>query len=160
VTTITITPRNPPPTDGAIGIAMGYQTRPTTLGRAIPGGLDLSYQYVSSLFTLPQRIFSGQASPEEGRPIGFKGMYDVYQQLRQPLWFFMAISMSLGLFNLLPIPALDGGRILFTLPEIILRRRIPPQYENMIHLVGFTMLLILLIYINLQDFINPIQLPQ
>lgn len=157
---ITLTPRNPPPEDGAVGIAMGYQTRPTTLPRAIRGGLDLSYQYVYSLFTLPQRIFSGQASPEEGRPIGFKGMYDVYQQLQQPLWFFFAISMSLGLFNLFPIPALDGGRILFTLPEIILRRRIPPQYENMIHLVGFTMLLILLIYINLQDFINPIQLPQ
>jgi regulator of sigma E protease len=57
VTTITITPRNPPPTDGAIGIAMGYQTRPTTLGRAIPGGLDLSYQYVSSLLKMANRIF-------------------------------------------------------------------------------------------------------
>lgn len=157
---ITLTPRNPPPDDGAVGIAMGYQTRPTTLTSAIPSGIQLSYQYIYSLFTLPQRIFSGEVSPEEGRPIGFKGMYDIYQQLRDPLWFFMAISMSLGIFNLLPIPALDGGRILFTLPEIILRRRIPPQYENMIHLVGFTMLLILLIYINLQDFINPIQLPQ
>jgi regulator of sigma E protease len=71
----------------------------------------------------------------------------------------MAITMSLGLFNLFPIPALDGGRILLTLPEIFLRRRIPPQYENVIHLVGFTVLLIFLIYINLQDFINPIQLP-
>jgi regulator of sigma E protease len=67
--------------------------------------------------------------------------------------------MSLGLFNLFPIPALDGGRILLTLPEIFLRRRIPPHYENLIHLVGFTVLLIFLIYINLQDFINPIQLP-
>ena len=71
----------------------------------------------------------------------------------------MVISMSLGIFNLLPIPALDGGRILFTLPEIIIRRRVPPQYENMIHLVGFAMLLLLLIYINIQDFRNPVQLP-
>jgi regulator of sigma E protease len=71
----------------------------------------------------------------------------------------MAISFSLGIMNLLPIPALDGGRILLTLPEIIVRRRIPPQYENYIHAAGFALLLLLLIYINLQDFLNPIQLP-
>jgi regulator of sigma E protease len=83
----------------------------------------------------------------------------VYTQLQNPLWFFTAISMSLGIFNLFPIPALDGGRILLTLPEILLRRRIPPKYENTIHLVGFTLLLLLLIYINVQDFVNPVQLP-
>jgi regulator of sigma E protease len=54
---------------------------------------------------------------------------------------------------------LDGGRILLTLPEILLRKRIPPRYENMIHLVGFAVLLILLIYINIQDFVNPVQFP-
>ncbi len=86
-------------------------------------------------------------------------MFDVYQEIQNPLWFFMIITMSLGIFNLLPIPALDGGRILLTLPEIIIRRRIPPKFENMIHFVGFALLLLLLIYINLQDFINPIQLP-
>jgi regulator of sigma E protease len=105
------------------------------------------------------RIAQGEVSPEEGRPLGYKGMFDVYQQIPNPLWFFMIISMSLGIFNLLPIPALDGGRILLTLPEILIKRRIPPQYENMIHLVGFAMLLILLIYINLQDFLNPVQIP-
>jgi regulator of sigma E protease len=71
----------------------------------------------------------------------------------------MMISISLGIMNLLPIPALDGGRILLTLPEIIIRRRVPVKYENAIHLIGFTVLLLLLIYINLQDFLNPIQLP-
>jgi len=86
-------------------------------------------------------------------------MYDIFQELRNPLWFFMAISFSLGIMNLLPIPALDGGRILLTLPEIIVHRRIPPRYENYIHAAGFALLLLLLIYINLQDFLNPIQLP-
>jgi membrane-associated protease RseP (regulator of RpoE activity) len=43
---------------------------------------------------------------------------------------------------------------------LLIRRRVPPQFENMIHLVGFAVLLLLLIYINLQDFINPIQLPK
>jgi regulator of sigma E protease len=76
------------------------------------------------------------------------------------LGFFATITLSLGILNLLPIPALDGGRILFIIPEIVLRRRIPAKYENVINLVSFALLLMLLLYINLQDFVNPIQLPK
>jgi regulator of sigma E protease len=157
---VTVVPRDPPPPDeGALGIYMNYATRPISWLEALPRGINATFEYARNVLMLPVRIFQGNASPEEGRLIGFKGMFDVYQQIPNPLWFFMAITMSLGLFNLFPIPALDGGRILLTLPEIFLRRRIPPHYENVIHLVGFTVLLIFLIYINLQDFINPIQLP-
>jgi regulator of sigma E protease len=157
---ITLTPRNPAPEDGAIGIQMGYPSRPTTWSRAIPVGISAAYEYTRSLLLLPVRIMQGEVSPEEGRPVGYKGMFDIYQQIQNRLWFFMVISMSLGIFNLFPIPALDGGRILFTLPEILIRRRIPARFENAVHLVGFAMLLLLLIYINLQDFLNPIQLPR
>jgi regulator of sigma E protease len=160
LTEISLTPRNPPPEDGAIGIRMGYPTQPTTWSRAIPIGIAASYEYTKSVLLLPVNIVQGKVSPQEGRPVGYKGMYDIYQQIQNRLWFFMVISMSLGIFNLFPIPALDGGRILFTLPEILFRRRVPPKYENAIHLIGFTVLIILLIYINLQDFINPIQLPK
>ncbi|OGO28256.1 MAG: hypothetical protein A2W33_10030 [Chloroflexi bacterium RBG_16_52_11] len=157
---VTLVPRDPPPEDGAIGIMMGYATQPTTWVSAIPGGVRLAADYGKSVFALPFRILQGEVSPAEGRPIGYKGMIDVYVQIRNPLWFFMVISLSLGIFNLLPIPALDGGRILFVLTEIVFHRRVPPQYENVIHLVGFTMLIILMIYINLLDFINPVQLPK
>jgi regulator of sigma E protease len=54
---------------------------------------------------------------------------------------------------------LDGGRILFTLPEIIFRRRIPQAYENVVNAVGLALLLILIVYINLQDFLDPIVIP-
>ena len=154
-----LVPRNPPPADGAIGIAMENVVRPTTWMKAIPRGGNAAYDYTRMVLSLPLRIAQGEVSPEEGRPVGYKGMFDIYQEIRNPLYFFMIITMSLGIFNLLPIPALDGGRILLTLPEILIHRRIPPQYENMIHFVGFAVLLILLIYINIQDFINPIQLP-
>jgi regulator of sigma E protease len=86
-------------------------------------------------------------------------MFDIYQRIQSPWYFFMMISMSLGFMNLLPIPALDGGRILLTLPEILIRRRVPTQFENALHFIGFALLLLLLIYINVQDFLNPIQLP-
>jgi regulator of sigma E protease len=159
IDTVTLVPRDPPPEDGAIGILMGYATRPISIAQAIPKGVNMTAQYTRSVLLLPVNIIKGNVSAEQGRPVGFKGMFDVYQQISNPIWFFMVITMSLGIFNLFPIPALDGGRIVLTLPEIFLNRRVPPHLENVIHLVGFTVLILLLIYINLQDFINPVQLP-
>jgi regulator of sigma E protease len=143
----------------AVGIEMEQVTQPISLVQAVPRGVTGVVEYTRAVLSLPFQIFSGEVSPEEGRPLGYKGMFDVYQRFEEPLWFFMIISISLGVFNLFPIPALDGGRILLTLPEILIRKRVPQRWENAIHLVGFAFLLILLIYINVQDFINPIQLP-
>lgn len=66
------------------------------------------------------------------------------------------ISVALGLTNLLPIPALDGGRILFVLIEALRGRRIEPQREGMVHLVGMLMLLGLMAFLIFQDIANPI----
>jgi regulator of sigma E protease len=159
--TVSLVPRSsPPPNQGAIGIEMGHPTQPIGLPTAIVRGAQAAYDNVTGILLLPVRMINGSVTPQEGRLVGYKGMFDIYQQIQNPLIFFMAISISLGVLNLFPIPALDGGRILLTLPEILFRRRIPPQYENMIHLIGFTVLLILLIYINVQDFINPLTLPK
>lgn len=161
---VTLVPRpNPPEDQGPMGVGLDYIQQKIPIGTAIYHGGLISYDSVMNILSLPYRLFQGQASPQDVRPVGYKGMYDIYervQRVQSPLWFFSVISISLGIMNLLPIPALDGGRILLTLPEILIRRRIPPQYETAIHMVGFAMLLLLLIYINLQDFINPIQFPE
>jgi regulator of sigma E protease len=169
---VTLVPRSQPPEgEGAIGIFMGNPTRPISLITAFPLGARAVGDHAAQLLAFPVRMIRGQIAPEEGRLVGFKGMFDIYQEVRQSepmpsipagvsvLSFFATITISLGILNLLPIPALDGGRIMFTLPEILLRRRIPPQYENVINLVSFALLLMLLLYINLQDFINPISIP-
>ena len=158
---VELTPRqNPPPNEGAIGVLLGNPTQPIGFGTAISRGFTAAVDYGRAILQLPVNLIRGQSPPGESRGfVGYKGMFDIYQQIRNPLYFFMAVSFSLGILNLFPIPALDGGRILLTLPEILLRRRIPPRYENMIHLVGFAVLLILLIYINVQDFVNPIKFP-
>lgn len=77
------------------------------------------------------------------------------------LFLIGMLSVSLGVFNLMPIPALDGGRILFTLPEIIIRRRIPTNLENTVNSVAFLLLIGLMLVVNVMDFVNPanIQLP-
>jgi regulator of sigma E protease len=169
--TVTMVPRaDPPPGEGAIGIIMSNPTRQVSLISAIPLGVEATFNQISALATFPLQMIKGNVTPEEGRLVGFKGMFDIYQAVREPtpqspipagvnvLAFFATITISLGVLNLMPIPALDGGRILFVLPEIFLGRRIPPQYENVINLVSFTLLILLLLYINLYDFINPIEL--
>jgi regulator of sigma E protease len=67
------------------------------------------------------------------------------------LLFLAFISVNLGLLNLLPIPALDGGRLLFLLAELFTRKPVNKGIENMVHTFGFVLLLTLLIYITLHN---------
>lgn len=61
------------------------------------------------------------------------------------------ISINLGVFNLFPLPALDGGRILFTLIEMIFRKRVSRKVEGIIHTVGFVLLIGLMILVFAKD---------
>ena len=61
------------------------------------------------------------------------------------------ISMNLGVFNLLPLPALDGGRIVFLLIELVRRKPIKPEYEGYVHLAGIILLMGLMIIITYKD---------
>ena len=125
---------------------------------------------IQTLATLPAKVFEGSIAPEEARMVGYRGMVDIYQDMRVNearagipanvvfLFFTASISVSLAILNLLPIPALDGGRILMTLPEIVFRRRIPRRYQAILTTGSMAALIFLMLYINLQDFINPVQL--
>lgn len=68
------------------------------------------------------------------------------------LFMIMAlITINIGLFNLLPIPALDGGRFFFMLVELIFRKPIPAKYENYIHAAGMILLLAFMVIISASD---------
>jgi regulator of sigma E protease len=86
-------------------------------------------------------------------PIGIASMSG--QAMREGAWSFVTflamISLNLGLLNLLPFPALDGGRIVFVLLEMLLRRRLPERVENWIHTTCFVLLLILMVIVTWQD---------
>jgi regulator of sigma E protease len=64
------------------------------------------------------------------------------------------IAMNLGVMNLLPIPALDGGRILFVLVEAVIGKPIPPEKEGIVHLVGFGLLMLLTVFVFINDIIR------
>jgi regulator of sigma E protease len=61
------------------------------------------------------------------------------------------LSLNLGIFNLLPIPALDGSRLVFIGLEAIRRRPIDPTKESMVHFVGFALLMMLMIFVTYND---------
>jgi regulator of sigma E protease len=67
--------------------------------------------------------------------------------------------MALGYTNLLPLPALDGGRILFVLIEALRGRRIDPAKEGAVHLIGMMLLLGLLLIVTFQELANPVLSP-
>jgi regulator of sigma E protease len=67
------------------------------------------------------------------------------------LTFAATISFALGLFNLLPIPALDGGRAAFIIAELIRGRPVDPEKEAMVHLAGFAALIALVMLVAFHD---------
>lgn len=87
------------------------------------------------------------------------GVTDVLVQTAQTSMesFFLLIafiSINLGVMNLLPLPALDGGRLLFVLIELIARRPVPRKYEGYIHFGGFAVLMLFMLYITCQDILR------
>lgn len=74
--------------------------------------------------------------------------------LNNLLFMLMVISVNLGVFNMLPVPALDGGRFFFLLIEAIRRKPIPAKYEGLVHSIGFIILILFMILVSLNDIIR------
>lgn len=163
-----------------IGVGLGVPFKQkASISETVGLGLQYTGYNVRALISLPAQMLRGTISPEQGRIIGLKGIYDVLQQsvehdvqassapatpasttnpVDQPvrtLELLASLTISLGVFNLFPFPALDGGRIIFILPELIFRRRVSPKVENFVHGLGMAVLLLFMLYVNVMDFINP-----
>ncbi len=116
---------------------------------------------VRQIVTLPTRLLAQQITPSEAQVVGPVGISQyaataVEQTTRtgEPFWFlnlFAAISLALGITNLLPLPALDGGRLIFVILEAIRGKRISPEREAVVHFVGMMVLLALMVLITIQD---------
>jgi regulator of sigma E protease len=158
-----------PAREGAIGIQLAQATgRRYSLNPA--EALGEAASSVANIVTLtlrvPLMLVRGEISGEEARPVGVVGISQIAGATAQYTastgdWFQLLnivgwISTALGFTNLLPIPALDGGRILFVMVEAVRGRRIEPEREGMVHLVGMLFLLALMFLLIIQDIRNPI----
>lgn len=171
--TLSLVPREPgqfdPEVEGPIGISLGY----VNSARLARGPLEAVGASVSSIGEIiyltaraPIMLLEGEITTEQARPVGPVGISQIAGQTAQYTattgdWFQLLritafISVALGFTNLLPIPALDGGRITFVLVEAVRGRRVEPEREGLVHLVGMLFLLGLMFLLIIQDIANPI----
>lgn len=127
---------------------------------AVSAGFVMAMGISQQILQMLKRAVTLNLSPEEKRGVG--GPVKIAQQAGQNarqgfgqlLLFAGLLSVNLGLLNLLPIPALDGGRILFVIYEKIMRRPVDPKKENLMHLAGMALLLAFMVFITLRDVIH------
>ena len=177
-----VTPRvDPPEGEGRLGIAIrsqfgtgegtrfanaGYvrESVPQTVPDAIAYGLRTTGETFSVIASIPGRLLDGSLSGKEARPISIIGISKIGGEFLQRslhegpslmLHFVALISIFLGISNLLPIPALDGGRIVFVLIEMLRGKPVDPETEARVHQVGIILLLILGSLVMIYDLINP-----
>ena len=109
------------------------------------------------LQSLKDLIFHGTGAGDVIGPVGIISFVSnqVYDQKLYALvyWIFI-LSLNLGIMNLLPIPGLDGGRLVFLVVEAIRRKPIPPEKEGMVHAIGMGLLFLLIIIITFKDVVR------
>lgn len=109
------------------------------------------------LFDLLEGIFKGTSNlASVTGPVGIAGMVGDAAKLgfTYLIMFTAIISINLGVLNLMPFPALDGGRILFVIFEAIIRRPIPPAFTNTVNAVGFVLLILLMVVVTYRDIVK------
>ncbi|MDY6877626.1 MAG: site-2 protease family protein [Chloroflexota bacterium] len=169
--TITATPRRTSEGYGFLGIRMApWPDRSAVQRYRLPEALSASINDTAAAILMtvqvPAMLVQGDITPQEARPASMVGISEILAiSLQQSIEWGLAfpvlqtaslISLALGLTNLLPLPALDGGRILFVLIEAVRGRRISPNREAMFHFVGLVIMVGLMVLVMLQDIINPI----
>jgi regulator of sigma E protease len=166
---IPLVPRsNPPEGEGPIGIVLGPRMTIRTYPwyQALWMGVEQTVSLTMFIFTVPVQVIQGLIPAEMARPVGPIGVGqlvgDAVQYSLDTGWWFPAMQMmgtlgvALAVTNLLPLPGLDGGRILFVIVEAIRGRRIDPAREGLIHLIGLALLVALMLFVTWQDVINPV----
>ncbi len=126
-------------------IELAYMVRLVfySLGKLISGGV--SVKQMMGPVGLVSAISTGYKSASN---YGIKSVIAVLS------YFIVLLSANLGVMNLLPLPALDGGRLVFIIYEGIAKKPLNPKYEGTIHLVGFVLLMALMIFILYNDIVR------
>jgi regulator of sigma E protease len=139
-----------------VGIQPSNNRTPLPLGQSIVQGVGMTGTMFVAMLKGIVAMVSGTMKPELAGPIGItKTIASTASQGLDSLITLTAfLSINLGLFNLLPIPALDGSRLVFMIVEGIRGRRVDPHRENMVHFVGFLLLIGLMVVITYGEVIR------
>ncbi|QDP40209.1 RIP metalloprotease RseP [Radiobacillus deserti] len=136
---------------GQIGIQVALER---SVLKSIPYSVEQTYEWSKLILTNVTKLITGQFSIEAlSGPVG---IYDTTDKVIQTgfmnfLMWTAALSVNLGIINLLPLPALDGGRLLFIGIEAVRGKPMDPQKEGIVHFIGFALLILLMLVVTWND---------
>lgn len=123
--------------------------------KSVPIAFSATGEFIKTLGMSLKMLFTGNIGIKDlSGPIGISKVVSNTTTFANYIYIISAISVSLGITNLLPIPALDGGKILFLLIEAIRRKPLSKETEMQIQLVGFSILILLSIIVTYNDILR------
>lgn len=160
--TVTLTPKMDEESGYTrIGITGSGNTKANIFTSIQYGVYEVKFWICTTLESLKMLITGQIGADQLSGPVGIVSVVDnTYQQsksyglfivIAQMLNIAILLSANLGVMNLLPLPALDGGRLVFLFVEAIRRKRIPPEKEGYVHLVGIALLMMLMVFVMFND---------
>ena len=161
----TITPKKSENGVYQIGVTGGVREKGNAIATIKYAGLELRYWVVTTFESLKQ-LFTGRIGIDSlSGPVGIgKMMNDTIEEANDTggaidvvlniVNFCILLSANLGVMNLLPIPALDGGRFLFLIIEAVRRKKVSVNVEAVVNVVGFVLIMLLMVFVMFNDVKN------
>lgn len=159
--TVALTPKQDESGYYIFGIVSGGYEKGNVLEVLKYGVYEVKYWIDMTLESLGQLLTRAVGVDQLSGPVGVVSAVDeTYQQSKSDGVYYVFLNMlriaillsaNLGVMNLLPIPALDGGRALFLIIELIRGKRVPPEKEGYVHLAGMVCLLLLMAFVMFND---------
>ena len=142
-----------------IGVVIANEAHEITEPETFLGGFKHSWELcvnVSGVIieSLKKLVTTGEGLEDTMGPVGIVSEVSKRVQtygMEEFIWMLAMLSVNLGLMNLLPIPGLDGSRLVFGLVEVIRRRPVPAEKEAMVHLIGMVFLFGLMLFFTFRD---------
>ncbi len=170
VYTVTVTPRMDADGVYRIGVVGGYVECKGFENNIKFSAYELRYWVKATVTSLKMIVTGGVESEDVMGPVGVGGvMNEVIEEVKEEsestaeavkyiilnmMNWCILLSVNLGIMNLLPIPALDGGRLLLLIIEGVTRKKIPAEKEAIINIIGFVLVLILMFVVLFNDVKN------
>lgn len=137
-----------------IGVGFGYELKKLSFGHSLSVSVSqIGKMSVMMLRLVGNLIFKHEGLDQVTGPVGIVGEIGKAAKagVDQLMWLGIIISLNLGIINLIPFPALDGGRLLLLIIEAIRGKPMDREKEGLINLVGFALLLLLMIVVTFRD---------
>ncbi len=150
---LTVTPVIDEEGRALIGISRVQKLNPLA---ALGNGFKFTFQVTVLILDFVGKMIIGQEPADLGGPV--RMVWEIDRAVNTGFYYLLQLaaflSINLGLFNLFPIPALDGSRIMFLGLESLRGRPVDPSKENFIHMVGFGLLLLLVVFVTYNDILQ------